>query len=423
MVNRRLEASTNPFLRDNAYVVGVDGRKRFLQQRYEVSGFFSASHVTGTAESIKRTQLSSVQQFQRPDDDLTMDSTRTSLGGWSGSASLSKNGGGQTRFNTNYRIISPGFEINDIGFLRRADLQNWSNWFGIQKLKPTKYYRRLNMNFNQWNSWSADGLSLSRGGNFNANSQLANFWGAYTGIGFDNVAGAVFDDRLTRGGPAVRRNPSMFSWAGFDLDPRKSVVPGIGADFSRRFDGEGWNVYIGPRVSFRGSSRMQGSLSAGYSRGVIADQFFNNYGAIGSDTTHYTVARLDQTTASLTARLDVTASPTLSLQVYAQPYISNGLYHNWRELADPRAERWEDRWRTYNDTPPGGFTYKQFNSNVVLRWEYRPGSTVFAVWQQGRLQDGTYPGSSFGAGRDFGHLFRAVPQNVFLIKASYWLGR
>ena len=420
-VNRQLDPWTASSLRQEAYVMGVDGRKRFAQQRYEVTGFLSASRVRGSAEAIALTQRSGVQQYQRPDDALAFDSTRTSLGGWSGELRFNKNGGGQTRFSTGYRRITPGFEINDIGYLRRADLQSWNNWFQIQKLKPTRLYRRFNVNLNQWNAWSNEGLRLQGGGNINANGELANFWSVFSGIGFDNVVPS-YDDRMTRGGPAVRVSPSAFGWAGVDMDPRQAMVPGLNLFWNRRDDGKSWSVNLSPRLSFRGSSRVQGSLSAGFSRGTTADQYVNNFGEIGADTTHYTVARLDQTTASLTARLDVTASPTLSLQVYAQPFVANGLYHDWRELRDPRADAWTDRWQPYSDTPPGGFTYKQFNSNVVVRWEYRPGSTVFAVWQQGRLQDGAYPGP-FTVRRDFGDLFRAYPQNTFLIKASYWLGR
>lgn len=108
----------------------------------------------------------------------------------------------------------------------------------------------------------------------------------------------------------------------------------------------------------------------------------------------------------------------LSLQIYAQPFVANGQYYEWRELDTPRARRWADRDHPFRNTPPAGFTYKQFRSNVVVRWEYRPGSALFAVWQQGRMDGGAFPGS-FDAGRDFGRPFGAQPDNRFLVKASY----
>src|SRR5690606_27031939 len=138
-------------------------------------------------------------------------------------------------------------------------------------------------------------------------------------------------------------------------------------------------------------------------------QWIANYGALLSDTTHYTFAHLDQSTLGITTRLNWTASPTLSFQLYAAPFVSTGSFRNWRELADPRADRYEDRYRPYGgQRNPDCFSYKQFNSNAVMRWEYRPGSTLFLVWQQGRLQSDVNHGA-FDFSRDYRDLFRAHP--------------
>jgi len=122
----------------------------------------------------------------------------------------------------------------------------------------------------------------------------------------------------------------------------------------------------------------------------------------------------------VTTRINWTASPTLSLQVYAQPFVTGGAYSNWREVQAPRARAYAERFRPFTqEGDPGGFNFKQFRSNTVLRWEYRPGSTLFFVWAQGRLQDGEDAGS-FRFGRDYRNLFSAHPENTFLVKASYW---
>ena len=109
---------------------------------------------------------------------------------------------------------------------------------------------------------------------------------------------------------------------------------------------------------------------------------------MGSDTTHYTFARLDQTTMSVNTRLNFTATPNLSFQFYGEPFVSNGTYADWKEIADPRAAHYADRYKPYQGGNGAGifdgFNYRQFNSNAVIRYEYRPGSTLFAVWQQGR---------------------------------------
>ena len=107
--------------------------------------------------------------------------------------------------------------------------------------------------------------------------------------------------------------------------------------------------------------------------------------------------------------------------MYAQPFVSTGSYSAWRQLAAPRANNYDDRFRPYGDGgAPGGFNVKQFNSNAVLRWEYRPASVLFVVWQQGRAQSALNAGT-FEARRDVRDLFAAPPENTVLVKMSYWL--
>jgi hypothetical protein len=171
-------------------------------------------------------------------------------------------------------------------------------------------------------------------------------------------------------------------------DNRRSVVPQIewavgGADGGRSWERRG---SLGADV--RVSSRFSTSLSIAATRRADNHQWIANYGHFLSDTTPYTFARLLQTTVSMTARASFTATPLLTFQFYAQPFMSAGSYEDWRELAAPRAPAYDDRFRPYRtDVAPGGFNFKQFNSNAVVRWEYRPGSTLFFVWQQGRIQD------------------------------------
>jgi hypothetical protein len=161
-------------------------------------------------------------------------------------------------------------------------------------------------------------------------------------------------------------------------------------------------------------------LSCG--RNVNDGQWYANYGTVDSDTTHYTFARLDQRTMSLTTRINYTASPTLSVQFYGQPYLSIGDYSNVRELRDPRAGRYAERFRPYElGRDPGGVDFKQLRTNTVLRWEYRPGSTLFAVWAHGRDAFAPDGRTDFNVRREYDDLFRLHPNNTFLVKLSYWL--
>jgi uncharacterized protein DUF5916 len=186
-------------------------------------------------------------------------------------------------------------------------------------------------------------------------------------------------------------------------------------------EGRSHSWWFGPTVEFKFASRLSTQIGMSYSRGVNARQWYDNYGDPGHDTTHYTFARLDRKTLSMTTRLNFTATPTLSLQIYAQPYITGGDYADWAELASPRADRFEDRYRPYRPGEnPEGFNFKQLRSNTVLRWEYKPGSVLYVVWAQERTQSDRDLGT-FDAERDYRNLFKAHPTNVFLVKGSYWV--
>ncbi len=413
--DRRLDDDSRDFLRERAYALGVDARHRFWRNNYQVSGTFVASRVRGTPSAILATQRSTVHLFQRPDSPLEVDSTRTSLGGTRASFNIGKTGGGVTRFSTGVSRTSAGYEINDAGFLTRADITSNGNWFGWQLQQPTRYYRRLFINLNQWNEYTTDGLHLNSGGNVNLNGELPNQWWFWTGFNVNGL-GTSFDDRAARGGPALRRTVRRNTWFGVQTDERKPVNLVL----------QGYYVFpdvagttewgVDPAVSFRIASRLQSEIGLSYGAGDYDAQWVGNVTDAGG--THYTFARMQQTTSSVTARVDYTLTPRLSLQVYAQPFITAGAFSDVRELADPRARRYRDRFQPFAGTADD-FNVKQFRSNTVLRWEYRPGSVLFLVWQQGRGQFDRNPGD-FRLGRDFGDLFRSRSDNTFLIKGSYW---
>ncbi len=413
--NRVLDDDSRAYLRDGAYALGVDGRHRFGANNYQVSGSFVASRVTGSETSILATQRSNVHLYQRPDGKLEVDSNATSLDGYRANVNIGKTGGGVTRFSVGATRTSAGYEINDAGFLNRADMMSNGNWVGLQYQKPTKYYRRLFVNLNQWNDFNTQGLHLGSGANVNVNGELPNQWWFWGGWNL-NAIGASYDDRASRGGPALRRNFRQNGFFGFETDGRKAVS-GVLQGYYVMKDVSGSTEFgLDPSVSFRIASRIQSEIGLSYNAGTYDAQWYGNQTVAG--VTHYTFARLEQRTSSVTARVDYTLTPTLSLQVYAQPFITAGDYSNLRELADPRAERYEDRLQPYAGTLDD-FNVKQFRSNTVLRWEYRPGSVLFFVWQQGRGQFDRNMGD-FNIGRDYGDLFKTRSDNTFLIKGSYW---
>ena len=416
-VNRDLDALTAARLRREAYTAGVDLRHRFAGQRFSMNAYAVGSIVRGEAEAIAATQRSGVHNFQRPDDDVAYDPTRTSLRGTGFQVGLGKVGGDFTRFNTTLSRWSPGLEVNDVGFLTLADEQSWSNWFAFVFNTPRSFYRRLQINFNQWQNFTIGGTRTALGGNVNMNSMLTNQWFTWMGAGVNAPAYCV---RCLRGGPAVLGTSRLNSWIGLEGDGRRAFVPSVDFSYSRWDEGRSRSYSVSAGLRARVASRFSMSLSPSYSENIDDRQWTGNFGEPGADSTHYTVARLDQRTVALTGRADFTMTPSLTLQVYAQPFITSGRYDDWREAAEPRARHYEDRFRPYGDgSTPDAFNAKQFRSNTVLRWEYRPGSTLYAVWAQGRYQDDLDPGT-FELRRDGRNLFSAHPDNTFLLKASYW---
>jgi hypothetical protein len=424
-VNRRLDEWSTSYLPNTSYAGAVTFRQRFLNRTYEVSGLVAGSRVSGDPSVIDAIQQSPVHYFQRPDAGLPYDPTRTSLGGNAEEVKLGKVAGRHLMFETSWQRRSPGFEINDLGYLQRAGSHNWSTWAGYFDRHPRPLYRSLQWNWNWWQIWTTEGLPLERAANTNLHVTLKNNWGIHLG-GTLGQLGATYDDRAARGGPAVRQDPYLAPWLFISGDDRRQVVPYLSVNVFRGGAGHARSVNVSPELDLKLSSRFTASASLNWSKNDNGYQWYGN-ATDSLGVTHYGFARLEQTTEGITARFDYTVSPTMTLQVYAQPFISKGTYSELRELsATPRAEAYDDRYQPYYDAAlaadPGGFNYKQFRSNVVFRWEYLPGSILFVVWTQGRQGVTGQEGTENFAG-DLGDLFKLPADNTFLVKFSYWLNR
>jgi len=405
-------------------VGAFDFRHRFFGRRYQISGSFDLSRVSGTPSAIAATQRDPVHYYQRPDDDVAYDATRTVLRGDAEEFSFNKVGGGITRFETSYQRRSPGFEVNDVGFLRRADQQSWSTWFAFQSQHPSSFYQTAFWNFNWWQYWTAGGLPLERAGNTNVHVQLNNRWWLHSGVTAGQLGTTLCDRNCTRGGPAVRVQPYVNPWIEIDGDNRPHIVPIVFAQYRRGDGGRSEMIEVNPQVSVRIASQVNATVGVDATRNVDDMQWRDNI-TDSTGVTHYTVAHLHQKTMSLTARVDYTITRDLTLQVYAQPFVSKGTFTKLREISStPRAAVYDARFQPYADTAvtnnPGGVNFKQFRSNVVLRWEYRPGSTLFIVWTQGR-QDYVEAEGTRSMGANIRDLFDLHPDNTFLVKASYWI--
>ena len=421
-VNRANDRWSSPFLVDGAYTGGIDARRR--HGRYEVSGSFMASSLQGSDTAIAAVQTSSAHYFQRPDDGIRYDSTRTSLRGSAFELRFAKMGGNRLHFESGYAQRSAGFETNDIGFLNRADQRTWTNWAAVAWRKPTRAFQQLNWNFNYWMYWTLNGQTEERAFNSNFHTLWKNYW--WTHLGFTKGLGQTECARdCTRGGPSLKQEAFFAPWGGIQSDNRRRLTYGEWFNYTRSDGGRSHYFSTSPWIAYKLSTRFRTELDVDLSRNDNDSQWFGNkVDSVG--VTHYTFADLQQRSFDFTFRVDYIFTPTSTLQVYASPFVSKGTYSRVRELNDPQAKNYDGRYQAYGDTAvtnnPGGFNFKAFNSNVVYRWEYRPGSTLFLVWSQGRGQFDPTEGRENFRG-DLQNLFSTRATDRFLVKVSYWFNR
>lgn len=435
-VERDLPPSLS-YLRQDAYALGTSWNHRFLGDTYMVTGWIAASRVSGSPRAIDLTQRSSARYFQRPDNDyVTYDPTRTALAGLAGQLMFLRTQG-NWRYGFALDTRSPGFEVNDLGYQREADRTIFGIWLNRRWLKPGKIFRSVYLNFTQYQVWNYGWDRMELGANINANWIWLNYWGGYAGI--ERGWGGL-DPAALRGGPGFLRPARANFWSGLWTDQRKPLRMRMDWGFSRQDEGAGWSYRVGPGISWRPAAYADLSASPFFARQFNGWQFLRRARVQGED--QYLFGELEQTTLSLTFRANLTFTPDLSLEIYAQPFVASGDYREFKRVADPRAATFAarfdrlgpDRLLLGGDTVRidfdrdgvadlnlgiPDFTVLSLRSNVVLRWEYLPGSTLFLVWQHGRS---SYLGKgAFDLGSRLDDLWTAPGSNTLMIKVSYWL--
>jgi hypothetical protein len=353
---------------------------------------------------------------------------------------VEKTGGGHLRGGLYGHARSPGLEMNDMGFQRSTDWILQGAWIGWNHFEPGKTFRNWNANLNGWNGWNFGGEHLTTGINVNGGWTLNNNWGGWWGS--DTEFPALRADIL-RGGPAFT-GPAYTTYnAGFYSDGRKRISGEVYFNGYNEWSTVGKSRSLGTTLNLRAGARLR--LSAGPNVSWGRDPWiFVAQPEDAAGQPHYVFADIRQRTVSITTRMSYAFTPRLTLDFYAQPFVSAGEYGGLKEVSDPRAKRFDDRFSRFgtalslddgvysvdrdgDGTPEFSFgqpdfNYKALRSNLVLRWEYRPGSTMFVVWSQGR--ENFEPNGAFRFGRDFGRLFdgrQAPSTNVLLVKFNYWL--
>jgi hypothetical protein len=451
-VHRRLEAEPllDARLRSAAYAGGIDGRLDWNNRMWTLSGNLSPSLIVGSPDAINLAQRSSARYLHRPDaSHLSYQPGATSLSGAFGRASLSKQAG-EWRGGATLTAITPGYEINDLGFQSNADRIDLSTNLSYERTRPGRRFRRWTINMSPGTTWNFGGERQATEVGLFGGGQLLSFHGFNARFSRQFQA---WDDRLTRGGPLTLAPAGYSAGGGVNTDSRGPANLRANFGFSGD-DAGGWSRNAGFNMGIRFREIYELSFGPDVRRSHGAAQYVtavNDASAVHTFGRRYVYASIDQTTVSLQTRFNATFTPDLSFELYAQPFLSSGDYGALKELAAPGTYDFleygsqvgsirqdaDGRFWVDPDGPGGSpefrvangdFNFRSLLGNAVLRWEWRPGSTLFLVWQQSRSERLTTIGDTelrrvgaFDLERDARALLGIRPNNILLIKANYWL--
>ena len=416
---------------------GADFRWRMKDGMYAFTGWYGFSRVAGDSLSILRLQRSSARYYQRPDADyITYDPSRTSLGGHTASFRADKDAGRRILFGAQVQTNSPGFELNDVGRLQSADEIEYNADIQIRETLPGRYLRNWRLGFDTRGGWNYGAEKQSENWHQQSTLTFNNFWQLNVGTSFSLRAQNM---TLTRGGPSmgvghgwsqeIRLNNSNNSRTGWRINGRMS---------RDELGGERYNV--GAQLTVRPTDRWQLSIEPNYSNVTDPRQYVGTF----VDTlarfmgNRWVFAYVDRATLSTRLRANFAFSPTLTLEGYAEPFAADGHYRDFGELEAPRSralrnygtrgtsiKREGDGSHTITaggstfTIEPVDFHVLSLRTNMVVRWEWNPGSALFLVWQQNKFAD-DLTGRPVGM-RSMWHTTRAAGDNFFSIKATYWL--
>ncbi|MBN1651139.1 MAG: carbohydrate binding family 9 domain-containing protein [Bacteroidales bacterium] len=437
-VNRAINSTALEFLPKAAYTGGIDIKHYWKERTYYAALNADFSNIRGDEEAITKLQNSSARYFQRPDaTHLRLDETRTTLTGSAASIRLGKSGNGKILFETALTYRSPEFEINDIGYMRTSDAIHHGTWVGYYIRKPFSIFESFFLNNNYWGAVNFDGNLLFFAQNINFNTKFKNKWylnGSFTHVG-DNYSVSAL-----RGGPALIE-PGRWSYnINISSDQRKKLHAYFGFYYDRAlFNSKNTdNYWLG--ITYQPIDALSISMQTDLSQNRKELQYIDVFEFEEND--RFVFGSLNQKTLSMSFRLNYNITPNLTIQYYGQPFTSAGDYSNYKQITNPQSDTYSDRFQVYStnqltynssdevynvDENRDGitdysfskpdFNFSQFRSNMVVRWEYVPGSTLYLVWSQGRTFFDAQ--GSFDLNQNMNDLFDVHPHNIFLVKFSY----
>ena len=452
--NRNLNGNFSE-LHKAAYTGGIDFRHTWKNRNFYIEGNTIISYVTGSEEAIERTQRSITRLFQRTDaDHVNVDPTRTSLTGTGGKINIGKQGGGNWRYNGGLVWRSPELELNDVGFLRETDEIIQFAEINYLWQVPTKIYRDIKVSLEQLSNFDFQGNQNEMEYKLEGRINWINNWSTNLGLGHNPL---LYENAYLRGGPRWRFANKDFVYFFLNSDSTKKLSFTLG--YIKRKTNRNINnlsKYV-VRMNYQPFDAFSMSLNSELQQTVDKTQYITttNFGA----EKRYVLGQINNQNWSTTLRLNYSLNPNFSVQFYGQPFISRGRYSDFNFVNNPIASSFSERITLYDenqisytndpiaidlnndgkleyDFPNGGylvddnvngnidyafrkpdFSFVQLQTNLVLRWEYIPGSELFFVWSRGSAGSQDFNDSLTDSVRN--QVFDIPASDTFLIKATY----
>lgn len=366
-------------------------------------------------------QQNAVHYYQRSSsaDYLGVDPERRSLSGTGGYLKLGRKGNAKWAFAETFSWSSPGFDLNDIGYLKQTDNLSNETEIAYRQTDTWKMFRYNAFTLTQRNQWNYGGTPFY--------NHVALKWQTMTMSRYELTVSETFcwnnlDSRLLRGGPDVRFDPYFLTSVKFNTDKAKRVRLTLQYEGNHNLDGYNrFNTFM-PELTFRLGNHVYLSGQLNYAWNTDNMQFVQ--ATSESSTASYVTAHMDQKTYGLTMNLQVNVTPDISVQFYGSPFTSTAKFKDFKSMTNTTSHTYEERFRSMSDEEVSDlkvkpdFSFNEFRSNLVARWEYLPGSTLYFVWEHRMSnRDSKYLS---GWGNNLDRMFGLPATNTFMIKMNYW---
>ena len=420
----------------NSFTGGLDFSHYIKNKTYFIEAKTVFSSINGSKDALLALEMENVHRFQRPDaKHLFLDTSIMKMTGTAGLLSFGKKAG-KFRFDLYSSWISPNLDLNDVGYIRQADLLSEGTSFSYVSTVPKGLFRNFTLGMEQNASWSFSSELVDSRVRLFFNSLLTNMWSfsSYIRRNF-----SYYDPRILRGGEALLTNPYWtYSFNSRtnnskDLQLQLSYLGNYSEDKMQILNNLSANLRWLPVRKIR----LNGSVS--YSDMIQKQQYILK--KIPSTDVIYLFGDLRSRIVEFTLRTSIFFTNELSFEYYGSIFLSTGIYSNFKKVMDPHAKKFEQRFYSYpntelilntsennytvSDMQEGQFNFDnpdfnfgQFRSNLVLKWEYKLGSILYIVWTHD--QTNQLLTSQISQTKNFSNLFDALSRNIIMIKFNYW---